>query len=390
MKWISNSDRLGISKGFIANAENYPPISTIVLAFTAKVARYLNISVFDGFKACLLLFLSLTSLFFYLWTRNILFAVMMQLTLLLNSVALCYIDIFFAPTLVGALWALHRGKLITFAILFTLSCLTKFQPLIIAPFLLVYLISYTRTSGSKSLMPALLVDSVVIPTFLILAAFFIIFGKEISSALTRAMLHHPQISANALNLNWLVTYFLHLFSPETYGPLVNGRVDLIMPEDSRLVDFPKLIFSAVYILILVSFSRREKSFENLLLFALLGYLSYFMLNTGVHENHLFLAPILSLSLYWVDRKYKAVGLALALFANINLVIFYGIHGSGLGFEYIIGIDLTVLISAIAVALFGIFFAQTLRIKTKQPEHEFPGNLRSRLEQTNAERFSAEA
>lgn len=344
LNWIANWNNHGPRVGYIANQDSYPPMIPILLYLAAGIAKLFQISAFAAFKTSLVLFLFLTSLITFLWTKNAPFAAMLHFALMLNSVNLGYLDIFMAPTLIASLWALHRQKFAVFAILFTLSCLTKFQPLILAPFIFVYLASRDRATK--------VLGSVVLSGVMVLSVFFSIFGTEISMALWRALFEHPQLSANALNLNWVVTYFLHLFAPQTYGPLVNGRVDLIMAEESNLLWFMRLMFLSIYILILIGFSRRTKSFKNFLSFSLVGYLSYFTLNAGVHENHLFLAAILGLILYWIDRKYAAVVSGLVLLANLNLVMFYGINGRGLTLDRVVGIDLTVPLSVITVALFG--------------------------------------
>jgi hypothetical protein len=350
-------------RAYIIDAENYPPIPTVLLTVSAKFAKGFHRSVFWGFKTLLFLFLFLTSAIFFFWRRSLILASFLQLTLLLNSVALCYIDILVAPTLVASLFAVHRQKFLLFATCFTLSCLTKFQPFIIAPFLLLYVFDSTRKQDGKSLMPATFMKSVVLPSILILIFFFWTFGTEIWSAFVRASLHHPQISANAMNADWILTYFLHRFSPQTFGPLINGRVDLIMLEnEGSLIEFPKLIFGIVYLVTLLAFLKRKKSFENLILFALLGYVTYFMLDSGVHENHLFIGTILGVVLYSINPKYKHVALFLSLFSNLNLFLFYGIHGSGFGLEHVWGIDLTVVLSGVGLILFVILLIRSLRIQ----------------------------
>ena len=81
-----------------------------------------------------------------------------------------------------------------------------------------------------------------------------------------------------------------------------------------------------YLLLLALFFRCEKTFTNLLIFSVLGYLCYFTFNTGVHENHLFLVTILAVVLYWREESWRANAVILLLMANINLFLFYGVDG----------------------------------------------------------------
>jgi Gpi18-like mannosyltransferase len=361
LRWIADANRYGLRRGYILNTDCYPPIMTSLLYLIARIGRLFHISEFTALKTSLVIFLFSTSLILFAWTRSIAVAVMAQLTLVVSSVALGYTDIFFAPTLVAALWALSRGKLAIFSAFFALSCLTKLQPLILAPFLLVYLISYYPMQR--------FIHSLVFPAAFILAILFSIFGMEIYVAFTRAF-NHPQLSANAMNLNWILTYSLHRFDPQTYGPLVGGHFDLIQPAHPGLLFFfPRLIFAATYALILIAFIRRPKSFKNLLLFSLLGYLCYFTLNTGVHENHLFLASLLGVILYFFDHKFLTPSLALAFLANLNLFLFYGIDGNGLRFDRVIGIDVTVLASGISLILFGMFLMKAGMVKRNTGNNE---------------------
>jgi hypothetical protein len=86
-------------------------------------------------------------------------------------------------------------------------------------------------------------------------------------------------------------------------------------------------------------------------FALAGYLVYFMCSAGVHENHLFLAVLLSLALAWQAPRYLWVAVVLAVAANLNLVAFYGWNGGGTE-RYARGVDVTVWLAlgvSIAVA-----------------------------------------
>jgi heme/copper-type cytochrome/quinol oxidase subunit 3 len=58
-----------------------------------------------------------------------------------------------------------------------------------------------------------------------------------------------------------------------------------------------------YAVAVFAFMKREKTLTNLIRYSLAGYLAYFIFNTGVHENHLFLAAILSSILCWQDRSH---------------------------------------------------------------------------------------
>jgi hypothetical protein len=94
------------------------------------------------------------------------------------------------------------------------------------------------------------------------------------------------------------------------------------------------------------------------LFATLGYLAYFTFNTGVHENHLFLACLLLGLLAHRERTTLPDLAVWAALLNINMVVFYGLDGRGLPFSPVVGgLDLTLPLALLAVLLFVGFFAR---------------------------------
>jgi hypothetical protein len=85
----------------------------------------------------------------------------------------------------------------------------------------------------------------------------------------------------------------------------------------------RAVFWIFYAVTLAVFARRKKTFENLLLFSLLGYLSFFTFNTGVSDNHLFLAFVLSVILAAFNARYAWLAFVLLVTTNLNLLLFAG-------------------------------------------------------------------
>jgi hypothetical protein len=128
---------------------------------------------------------------------------------------------------------------------------------------------------------------------------------------------------------------------------------------------PKLLFWTTYLLLLVLFFRYEKNFTNLLIFSVLGYLSYFTFNTGVHENHLFLVAILAVVLYWRKENWRVNAVILLLMANINLFLLYGVDGDLHFPRSFAGIDIA-LPQAILNVLFFIYLYGAVLAEYLQP------------------------
>jgi ALG6/ALG8 glycosyltransferase family protein len=363
MTWLRNAADHGLRGGYEANQADYPPLSSAILFLVAQVARWLGIEVFIAFKLSLIAFLLLTSAVFWFGTRDLFLTTILQLTLTLNSVALGYIDIYTAPALILALWALRKQKLLLFTFFYTITCLIKWQPVIIAPFLLIYILDTSRQGDDRRVDLKKLLRSVVLPVAAGFALIGWVYGEQTVLAFQRALLN-PFLSGNALNASWVVTQTLHALAPQRFGPLVDGHSTIVMTEDPRITIPLQLLFLGFYVAACLGFARRERSYENLILYALSGYVAYFTFNTGVHENHLFLACILAAVLLGLDRKYRTVFATWTLVANANLFILYGADGFGMkstGSGYV---DLAVVVSAVNVLIFLAFFTGVIGGRTE--------------------------
>ncbi len=146
-RWAHNADVLGIASGFKANRGDYPPYTSVILLGAVRSSRLLGVGTFGAVKFSIFLFLLLTSFVFWWGTRDFWITVILHLSLLLNSVALGYIDIFFAPSLILSIWAIKERKLILFTIFYSIACLTKWQPIILAPFIGVYILDIKHVTG---------------------------------------------------------------------------------------------------------------------------------------------------------------------------------------------------------------------------------------------------
>jgi hypothetical protein len=301
-------------------------------------------------KCALLLFLFNPSACFYWFTRNLILTAALEFALTLNSMGLAYLDIYFAPFLIAGLFFLERGNLNLGFVLFVISCFTKWQPLIIAPFVCLYLLGTARqrppeNHGIKRQMLPFALGAGVVALPLLM-----IFGWKVFDSLHRGMTRHAFLSAYALNLSWLQTWALHLIQPDKYGALQNGEIDIFLTREPIVVWPDKILFYVSYCAVLFAFARQTKTFERLIVYSMLGYMAYFIFNTSVHENHLFLVCCLSWMLAFVNTDHVLRAINLSLAANANLFLFYGIYGERLQ-RVIAGFDITVLFAVANICLF---------------------------------------
>ena len=372
MKWIDGLLKHGLVEGFRFNTADYPPFASVILLFVAKAGAACSIDLFLAFKISLFVALLCATLCFWAWTLDAALTGLLAFSLFFNGVALCYLDTYFAPTLILSLWALQRKKIALFSLLFSISCLIKWQPLIVAPFLALHAVALTKEHGKDRRDIAGMWLRLVLPALGVVLAAAALFGHRPLVAAFRLALNHAFLSGNALNFNWLVTWFVHLFQPEKYGAIMDGLVNLVAINPAEgWVRALKSVFIFFYLGTLWRSFKMRASFAGAIECALAGYLAYFIFNIGVHENHLFLATILAAigAALSPDKRLRAI--LVVAFSNLNLIVFYGFTGNGLGFGRVVGIDVTLILAAVNVLLFLYFWRSLV----------FPGVARAQAGQT---------
>ena len=358
--WMQKIDTDGLTGGFSNTGTDYPPLAFVILAAVVRCVQVFGVTPLFALKCSILLFLFATSACFYWFTRNPLLTAALELSLILNSVALGYLDIYFAPFFIAALFLLQRGKFSLGFLFYAISCAIKWQPLIIAPFICLYILAGARRDAMDSgrikrqLVP--FARSALVIVIPILAIFGV---PAVFDSFKRALTYHKFLSGYALNLGWIQTWVLNLLSPEKYPPLQTGAIDAVIVRDAWIVWPNKLLFYASYLTILFAFARQTKTFTRLIVYSMLGYLAYFSFNTGVHENHLFLICCLAWILVWLDGNelFRAINLTLA--ANANLFLFFGAFGQRLN-PVFGGIDITLFFAVANLCLFAGFLLHTFK------------------------------
>jgi hypothetical protein len=357
-KWMDAMQRDGLVQAYADAYDVYPPLAWVILRGVVAAAAFSGIALLPAFKVSLLVFLALTSVVCLAWSKNLVNSAILHVSLLLNSVALGYVDIYLAPTFLLSLWALRNRRVFLFAALFTISSLIKWQPLIVAPFFAVHVVRLVAEDRAWRSAATRFGLEAVLPATLIAGAVMLPFGWASLAAFTDA-LSQQTLSGNALNYNWLVTHYLHVAHPERFGPLVDGMSTFVRTDEWSIVAGSKLLFVAFYLWTLGCFIARPAAFETTLRFALAGYLAYFTFNVGVHENHWFLASLLAVAWHIAARNPRHWVVAILVIANVNLFLFYGVSGT-VPFNRVAGIDLAVPLSILSVALFLWFWWSTIR------------------------------
>ena len=323
VRWTQDYLNHGPFAGYAHNKTDYPPLMVFIFYGFAKGFALFGIESFFAIKFAILFFALLASSLVFYWSKNYALTALFHLSFIINSVCLGYADVILASFLIFALMQLHKGKLVLFAFAFSLAIFIKWQALIILPFPVLYI--FFLNKNRQGLLQNL--KATLIPFLIVSAAVISAFGfNQVYGAFTWAF-HHLWLSGYALNIHWVITFLYQAFSPELFGGLNNGEISYIgtneIPAPFLLA---KLIFAIGFFYVLFVFARMKTGFENLLVFSLAGYLLYFTFNTGVHENHLFLALVLAIMLSALNTAYLSLTLYIALALNINMLFFYGIDG----------------------------------------------------------------
>jgi hypothetical protein len=356
LKWMDSIARAGLVAGYQLHHSVQPPFFAVIFWVVAKSAEWFGMTAFIAYKASLLLAWLLTGLCLLQWTTNGLLISTILLLLIPSSMALGYFDIYLAPLLLLALWGARTKRWALFSASFTLFALTKAQALVLAPFAVLFFAKCALDPRERR-DAVRFIASAAAPVALIGIVVLAVFGTAPIAAFQNAT-RHDMFSPQGLNLSWVITHYLRAFQPRLHGGLLPDGTSFLLegPGTHVLRWWTRGIFYAGYCVVLVSYARRGRSFEDFVLYSLLGFLAYFILNTGVHENHLFVAAILSIVLFLIDGGYAYHAAFWSLAANVNLILFYGLTGAGLPFSRVVGVDLALVFAVLNVAFFLVMLA----------------------------------
>ena len=358
--WMNEIASRGVIGAFSHTGTDYPPLCFFILGAVVGVAQTFAVSQFVVLKCALLLCLLASTAAFFAFTRNVLLAAALEASLILSSVGLGYLDIFFAPFLITGLFLLRQHCLNSGFLCYAASCMFKWQPLIIAPFLCLYVLSAARDrSGGRSRATSQAIPFLLSGLLILVPALAMFGGPALFDSFKRALTNHQFLSGYALNLPWIETWALHLIAPEKYGGIAKEGIGLILVHDPLIIWPNKILFYLTYAGILFAFVQQTKTFQRLIIYSLLGYFAYFCFNTGVHENHLFLICCLSWIVVFLQPTEVRRMVTLAIAANANLFVFYGAFGQRAD-PVFAGFDLTLLFAVFNLWLFAEFLYHTFQ------------------------------
>lgn len=341
LPWIQNVITNGPIAAYGLSATDYPPLIFVPLEAIAA-ASLLGVSPFLALKIALWLCTWVTVGLFYMATRRGDLSALLAALLVVPSIALAYLDVFTMPALILAVWCIRKERFALGLFLLTVSCLTKWQPAILAPPFLIY--TWHHLGWRRAIRAA-------VPSTLLVLVCVAVAGAEMLRSLQQATLTHTVISQLALNGYWLVTRIMDFNQGQ-----FDANVIRFMEPPAATLRLLKLLFTAIYLRALFRFQPR--TFEECLESAVTCVLLYLAFNPGVHESHLLTALVPAV---WLVKYGRQRYLAVAAVANLNILLFYGVSG---GSPYI-RVPFADLIIALGVVAFVVWHLGDLRERWPQ-------------------------
>ena len=312
LQWTANIKNFGIAEGFIYNKWDYPPLYAPFFQASNTLASLLGITNLEGLKILPYILTTITALIFGYLYKNYWFSSLVFLVLLINGIVLKFVDVYYAPFLILSFYCIKNKRYVWFSIFYTISFLIKWQPIIMAPYVFMYLLGTpTNSKEDAQLTFPDFLKTIILPAFGVLLLSGLIFQFTTMLSAFNMALSHGWQDGLGVNFKWIINFILKRFES---APIHTDLLKLA-PQ------ITKVFFILFFGLSLALFFQSKKTFRSLILHSTLGCWTYFLWSTGVHSNHLFMATALALILFFEDKTHRWLCLWLFVFNSLNLVVF---------------------------------------------------------------------
>lgn len=333
LKWLELGRALGPVYAYAADHSDYPPLTMALLWSGGALFSGIATEPFIQIKLTLILTLATSTAMYFWFSRNALLTAIFLTVHVIGVIGLAYLDIFAGLWILAAFLLLVRGSPEGFVVLFACAMLTKWQPLIMAPVVALYLLQQkdARNIGSLFFWPLIfLAIASVFDVHLVLQAwlklqraisgsFFNAYALGMQGLLDAAI--RPIAVIGAIQQQDAT---LSLQRYEAIDALT--RIGTSVWSSARFWIFQAL-FGFFYLYTLWRFVKSNRQINDLLRSAVQVYIIYFVFRHGVHENHLYMPALLALILAARQRAYLRDAVILNLLHNLNMVYYYGFNGS---------------------------------------------------------------
>jgi hypothetical protein len=376
-RWLEMALAIDPVFAFRSDPNAYPPGAVSLLFMSSE---FLNVS--DSVLSIKILLLCAsvgTSIATGLWLRSWPMAWLSLGVCGYVGVSLGLLDALYLFPLTLALWALSKGRFAFFSFFFATAIMIKWQPAIIAPLILIYLVRKVLSRRRCRSRVSMILEATM-PGLIVVFVTIFVFGPSYMIDSLSGATQQNMWSGNALNLNWLLSALV-IGSEGDWGSVTYLYVDDV---ENPLPTIMKLIFWFSYVALLLLISRvRNLDFERLMVALSIAILFYGLVAVGAHSNHMTL--IIPVSIYLIQRvaalRYQAI-LLLAI-PLVNLVWDMGLTGNRLPIPSLGPIDASIPIAVFIVVIGGWLAFHLLQfLLTGQPDDEDRAEGDDRLKQSH--------
>ena len=325
LKWLELARSLGPVDAYAAADSDYPPLTMAILWLGERILSSVTTDAIIQIKLLLLFALAAgTGLYWYLSRHALLTAVFLA-SQVIGAIGLAYLDIFAGLWILAAALLLMRGHSEGFVILFACAMLTKWQPLIMAPVVALYLL---RVKNIRQITPLLIWLTVF------LGVVYLFDTEQVLAAWLKLQqaINGSNFNACALGLQGMLDslakicamFSTILLNDEIQIQNFYQTVDNFTLINTGILSSARLwisniFFTSFFICTLWGFIRGDRKIDDLLRCSVQVYVIYFIFRHGVHENHLYLPALLALILAARQRAYLRDAVILNLLHYLNII-----------------------------------------------------------------------
>jgi hypothetical protein len=319
LRWSGALQSQGPRAGYAAIAD-YPPLGPLLLWAATSAGRVFGLGDFSAIKLAIDLFQAASAIIAGIRFRSWVAAGLLWVLITPFGALLGYIDVFYLPFILLGVFALERDRFALAGLLFAAAGLIKWQPIVVAPVILVYAVS--RAAGARKLFWML-------PAALFVVAVVLGFGVAPCWRALGGATGDRLFSGQAFNLDWILTYALEAWRVDGLH-FAGGTMKFITALPPPWYGLSRALFWLVYAANLAIFGLRRKTADTLLLALAAAEAINFTFNTGVHENHAFLEMIFVFAAVFAGALPPLYLMLAAALAISNILCFYGldvVHGA---------------------------------------------------------------
>lgn len=342
--------------------QRYPPLATAILSIFAytwknivgpdqRYAVSTKLSIFVFYVISLIVIYMFNKLFSKrkLDAIDKLLVLLTSFSLIVQTQGLADVNIQLIPTLFLAMVALFKRKYFWAGILMGVTMSIKWQPVILLPLFGATIFNLNDLKNSLKNTLKFLIGFIPIPVITWLLVLVQPGGMEAFGRATEYLLHGaPMLSGQALNLGWIVTYYIHIFRPELdYSLLHLGYLNRQVPTGVAPTIFQGYLFIGVaFFIFLFYWLFQKKNISNFVYSSIMIFFTHYMLNKSAYEKHIFYVVIFTLLLYMVKPTniHKRLLVLFDIMTAMNLIFFYGFTGDKWVNRLFFRVDLTVIFS----------------------------------------------